>query len=153
MNNNTTTKNNNTPDLRLTEHFCLSEFTRSATAIRLGISNQPSAQQVQRLRALCQHVLEPLRRRFGVIRITSGYRSPELNARVGGVPTSQHTLGEAADIHTGGQETSEKMYHYAHLRLPYDQLILERRPGVFWLHVSFRSDRPGNRHDAFTLRK
>lgn len=93
INNTTTEINNTTTDLRLTKHFCLSEFTRSATAIRYGINNQPSEQQVQRLQALCQQVLEPLRRRFGVIRITSGYRSPELNVRVGGVPNSQHTLG------------------------------------------------------------
>ena len=153
INNTTTEINNTTTGLRLTKHFCLSEFTRSATAIRYGISNQPSEQQVQRLQALCQQVLEPLRRRFGVIRITSGYRSPELNVRVGGVPNSQHTLGEAADIHTGGKETSEKMYHYIRTHLPYDQLILERRPGVYWLHVSFRSDRPGNRYQAFMQRK
>lgn len=143
INNTTTEINNTTTDLRLTKHFCLSEFTRSATAIRYGINNQPSEQQV----------LEPLRRRFGVIRITSGYRSPELNVRVGGVPNSQHTLGEAADIHTGGKETSEKMYQYIRTHLPYDQLILERRPGVYWLHVSFRSDRPGNRYQAFMQRK
>lgn len=54
INNTTTEINNITTDLRLTKHFCLSEFTRSATAIRYGISNQPSEQQVQRLQALCQ---------------------------------------------------------------------------------------------------
>lgn len=138
---------------QLSEHFKLSEFTESGTARRHKIKNVPGPREVERLRYLCVKSLEPMRRRFGAIRITSGFRCRKLNAMVGGSPTSQHVLGEAADIHTGGQETSEKMYHYARLRLPYDQLILERRPGVFWLHVSFRSDRPGNRHDAFTLRK
>ena len=141
-------------DMRLTEHFTLHEFTDSDTARRHHIANTPSQLHIVRLRALCRESLEPLRRRFGAIRITSGYRCERLNALVGGAPTSQHTLGEAADIHTGGRETSQKMFDFARLNIPYDQLILEHRPshGTYWLHISLRSDRPGNRHEAFTLK-
>ena len=81
------------PTTQLTQHFSLREFIISATAIRHGIDNTPSEETVARLKALCDNVLEPLRRRFGRIRITSGYRSPSVNAKVGGVATSQHTLG------------------------------------------------------------
>ena len=72
---------------------------------------------------------------------------------MGGAQTSKHSMGEAADIHTGGRETSQKMYDYARQHVPYDQLILERKVshGTYWLHLSLRSDRPGNRHEAFQL--
>lgn len=139
--------------MSLTEHFRLIEFTRSGTATRHRIANEPTLLYVQRLQRLCAQTLEPLRQRFGAIRVTSGYRCPQLNKLVGGAPGSQHTMGEAADIHTGGKETSEKMFAYLRDLLPYDQLILEHRPGVYWIHVSLRSDRPGNRHEAFTIDK
>lgn len=71
-------------NLRLSPHFTLREFTLSGTAIAHNIGNTPHKEHVERLKALCENVLEPLRRRFGVIRITSGYRCSELNARVGG---------------------------------------------------------------------
>ena len=71
-------------DLRLTEHFTLGEFTRSITAERLGIRNEPDCEQIEAMRHLCQEVLEPLRQHYGQpIRITSGYRCPLLNEAVG----------------------------------------------------------------------
>lgn len=139
---------------QLSEHFKLSEFTQSGTARRHKVKNVPGPREVERLRFLCVKSLEPMRRRFGVIRITSGFRCKKLNALVGGSPTSQHVLGEAADIHTGGRELSEKMYGFAKQNIPFDQLILEHNPahGIYWLHISLRSDRPGNRHEAFFLK-
>ena len=83
---------------RLSEHFTLEEMCRSGAAVRHRIDNTPDREQAERLRQLCLNVLEPLRRRFGVIRITSGFRSERLNAIVGGANTSQHMRGEAADI-------------------------------------------------------
>ena len=139
---------------QLSEHFKLSEFTQSGTARRHKIKNVPGPREVERLRFLCVKSLEPMRRRFGVIRITSGFRCKKLNALVGGSPTSQHVLGEAADIHTGGRELSEKMFGFAKQNIPFDQLILEHNPahGIYWLHISLRSDRPGNRHEAFFVK-
>lgn len=139
---------------QLSEHFKLSEFTQSGTARRHKVKNVPGPREVERLRFLCVKSLEPMRRRFGVIRITSGFRCKKLNALVGGAPTSQHVLGEAADIHTGGRELSEKMFGFAKQNIPFDQLILEHNPahGIYWLHISLRSDRPGNRHEAFFLK-
>lgn len=139
---------------QLSEHFKLSEFTQSGTARRHKVKNVPGPREVERLRFLCVKSLEPMRRRFGVIRITSGFRCKKLNALVGGSPTSQHVLGEAADIHTGGRELSEKMFGFAKQNIPFDQLILEHNPahGIYWLHISLRSDRSGNRHEAFFLK-
>ena len=139
---------------QLSEHFKLSEFTQSGTARRHKVKNVPGPREVERLRFLCVKSLEPMRRRFGVIRITSGFRCKKLNALVGGSPTSQHVLGEATDIHTGGRELSEKMFGFAKQNIPFDQLILEHNPahGIYWLHISLRSDRPGNRHEAFFVK-
>ena len=80
----------------LSTHFTLGEFLRSGTAIKYGIDNTPqNAIIIIRLMMLCEQVLEPLRKNFGVITVTSGYRCPQLNLAVHGVPGSQHTLGEA----------------------------------------------------------
>ena len=139
---------------QLSEHFKLSEFTQSGTARRHKVKNVPGPREVERLRFLCVKSLEPMRRRFGAIRITSGFRCKKLNALVGGSPMSQHVLGEAADIHTGGRELSEKMFGFAKQNISFDQLILEHNPahGIYWLHISLRSDRPGNRHEAFFVK-
>ena len=88
----------------LSEHSSLWEMTRSGMAIRKGIENRPRPEHVMRMRALCRNVLEPLRRRFGMIRITSGYRCPALNIMVRGARNSQHQYGEAADIHIASPE-------------------------------------------------
>ena len=98
------------PNLRLSPHFRLGEFTRSITAERLGISNEPGYEQLLAMKHLCREVLEPLRRYHGApIRITSGYRSPALNDAVGGVGCSQHLLGEAADLSVPSEEVARQL--------------------------------------------
>lgn len=136
----------------LSEHFTLSEMVRSGTAIRYGIDNTPAEEAIENLTLLCRNVLEPLRRRFGVIRITSGYRSQALNRAVGGARTSQHLTGEAADIHIGCEEAGQKMYDFICRHTDFDQLLFERRPktGCCWLHVSHTTRRP-NRRQASRL--
>ena len=95
--------------MQLSTNFRLGEFTRSDTAKRLGIENEcSSVEQVLNLAYLCHMVLQPLRDRFGPIRITSGYRCPELNRAVGGVKNSQHMRGEAADIHLPSVEKGKE---------------------------------------------
>ena len=85
--------------MKLTEHFTLEEFQRSAKAAELGIENRVPEGLVANLRHLCEEVLEPLREHFGeAVYVTSGYRCPQLNKAVGGVANSQHMRGEAADI-------------------------------------------------------
>lgn len=133
-------------DVQLSEHFRLSEFTRSATAIRHGIDNQPETEDIEALQSLCLNVLEPLRRRFGVIRITSGYRSPKLNSMIGGSRTSQHMRGEAADIHVGSLEVARKMYDFIMANVEFDRLLLEMKAGkVHCLHISHTTERVNRR--------
>lgn len=133
--------------MKLSDHFTLGEFVRSATAIKNDIDNMPCEEEVERLRQLCIHVLEPLRSRFGVIRITSGFRCYQLNERVGGARTSQHMWGEAADIHVGSTELGRKMYEYVMKNIDFDQMLLEvkRKNIIHCLHISYRSDRGKNR--------
>lgn len=123
----------------LTEHFTLRELVISGTALRRNIENTPGPDVIECLRRLCQHVLEPLRMRFGVIRITSGYRCKALNKAVGGSMRSQHMLGEAADLHVTDREVIEKMVNFAREHIEFDQLLLERnrRTGVRWIHISY----------------
>lgn len=133
---------NNTTDMQLSRHFRLSEFTRSATAMRYGIDNEPDVESVEALQNLCIHVLEPLRKRFGVIKVTSGYRCPELNNKIGGSPSSQHLRGEAADIHVGSLETAKKYYYFILDNLVFDQMLLEMKRGkVHCLHISYTAER------------
>lgn len=140
------------PNLQLTEHFNLREFIISSTAIYFALNNMPSDDGIDRIKALCVNVLEPLRRRFGVIRITSGYRSEVLNKLVHGAVNSQHLLGEAADISVGNREVGLKMYEFIRKNLDFDQLILEhdRKRGTYWMHVSYRRD-GNNRHMALEM--
>ena len=132
--------------MKLSEHFDLSEFTRSQIAETHNLLNSPDLQQVANLRKLCLEVLEPLRTILGPIRINSGFRSLAVNHLAGGVNSSQHMLGLAADI---VPEKVSVKYAFNTIRssnLPYDQTILE--PG--WVHVSF-SDKP--RREALIVHK
>lgn len=140
----------NTERTMLSEHFMLYEMTRSGVAADNDLPNRPNAKQTDALRALCQHVLEPLRRRFGPIVISSGFRSPAVNRLIrGAAPTSQHTKGEAADLVIGTPERGIAMYRYIRDELDFDQLIWEPigAPTPRWLHVSYTRQRK-NRHSV-----
>ena len=128
---------------QLSKHFTLWEMTRSGTAARLNIKNIPDETEIEALRALCKNVLEPLRCRYGGITITSGYRCLRLNKAVGGVPSSQHLRGEAADIFVPSLETGRKYFDFIRKNTVFDQLIWEPRGAVVprWLHVSFTTRR------------
>ena len=123
------------------KHFTIQELTRSATARQLGIDNSPPVSAVKALHALVDHVLDPLRQAWGgPIRVTSGYRSPELNKAVGGTANSQHQLGEAADITVGSPARNRCLLELIkRLNLPVDQCIDEK--GCRWIHVSHRKGR------------
>lgn len=128
--------------MQLSEHFSLAEMTRSDTANRIGDANQPGQAEIDRLRALCTNVLEPVRRHFGKpVKVNSGYRSLRTNRAVGSGDGSQHRRGEAADIEIPGVSNVD-LARWIRDNLDFDQLILERyTPGVpssGWVHVSWR---------------
>jgi len=136
--------------MKITEHFQLEEFERSDTAKRMGIDNTVPNQLLPNIQALCENVLEPLRLHFGIpIYISSGYRCPRLNAKVGGVKSSQHQRGEAADIYIKNKEMPLKaVFDWMAKHLDYDQIIWETRPsGSKWIHVSYVSE-GRNRHQV-----
>jgi hypothetical protein len=111
--------------MRLTDHFDLEEFTRSETATAKGIKNDPSAAQLTNLKKLA-NALEKVRSLVGKpITISSGYRSQELNKAVGGVSTSKHTQGLAADIVVAGMTPKELATLISNSSIDYDQCILE----------------------------
>lgn len=129
------------------ENFTLAELIHSDTADRLKIDNQPPAAVAdsvyENLTYLAQTVLQPLRDWMGEpLYVSSGYRSPTLNLKVGGSATSFHRLGCAADVLLGAKskyKLSELFYHVA-TKLPYTELIAEGIPGG-WLHIAVQRGR------------
>lgn len=124
--------------MSLSKFFTLAEMSRSDTATRLGISNQPTPEAEENLRTLCAAVLDPLRESTGAaINISSGYRGPELNARIGGAKKSQHMEGKAADIQSHGMSVLDLFKAVIRLGLPFDQVIYEAKNRTSkWVHVS-----------------
>ena len=139
----------------LSEHFKLGEFTKSKSPPE--VYNIPSHEAIANLKRVCEW-LEVLRKRYndkyGVgeepIRINSGYRSPQLNKKIGGVPTSNHLTGCAVDIRV---KDMEQLIRYAAILLDYadeshqdfDELLIEKnRYGAIWLHFAVRPK--DNRH-------
>lgn len=132
------------------KYFTFNEFERSDTAYRHAIDNSIPDAAKAGIAELVDKVLDPLREAWGKpITVTSGYRCPLLNKAVGGVPTSQHVRGEAADITTGNEVDNARLFHMIiDMGLPFDQLIFEKgdiRTGPAWIHVSHRPD-GDNRH-------
>ena len=127
--------------MKLTQNFSLSELTRSQTATRKGIVNQPDDEQLANLVALCENVLQPIRDHFGTsVRISSGLRVPELNAAIGGSTTSDHCKGMAADIEVPPIDNLELARWVEGSGLAFRQLILEYYDGTpdsGWIHVSY----------------
>ena len=128
---------------KLSEHFTLGEMTRSNS--HPEVYNIPTHEAIANLKRVCGW-LEVLRERSGgPIRINSGYRSPQLNKKIGGVPTSNHLTGCAVDIRV---EDMEQLIRYAAILLEYadetnqqfDELLIERnRYGAIWLHFAVRA--------------
>lgn len=132
-------------------NFTLQELLESDTARRKGIANYPSFEVVENLAELCRNFLQPLRDAWGSgIHVNSGYRCPELNKAVGGVETSVHMKGWAADLvpSNGRFEDFVKfvLAWVADRRCPFDQLIIESQGGSRWLHVGLRDNYGHQRH-------
>lgn len=136
--------------MNISRHFKLSEFTKSAIALRHGIDNQPGPVEIEALKLLAAEILEPVRRHFGIpFSPSSGYRCPELNELIGSKATSQHTKGQAADfevMHIPNRNLANWIKEFCN----FDQLILEFHnpdiPDSGWVHVSVVAE--GNRQQC-----
>jgi zinc D-Ala-D-Ala carboxypeptidase len=118
--------------MKLSENFSLSEFTETST----GLPNKPNQEAITNLKYLVQYVLQPARDKFGPIEVTSGYRSPAVNAAVGGSATSDHLFGRAADIQC---EDMASVFEFIRKQTHFKQLIWEfgtdKQPA--WIHVAY----------------
>jgi zinc D-Ala-D-Ala carboxypeptidase len=132
--------------MKISENLNLSEVTNSLTGKRLGIDNTPTPEHLENLKLLAQKVFEPIRKHFGKpIKVSSGYRSKELNAATpGSSSTSQHSTGEALDLDQDSAGTgisNKQVFDYIKDNLEFDQLIWEygtvNNPD--WVHVSYES--------------
>ena len=135
--------------MRLSKNFTLKELTRSNTALRLGIDNEPSKEGILKLTLLATSLLQPLRNAVGSLRITSGYRSPKLSEAIGSSSNSQHCRYEAVDMQyvKRGKMDNIKIYDaLIDLDLDYDQCILEFGNATEhidptepdWIHLSWK---------------
>ena len=126
--------------MQLSRNFSLQELIKSDTAIRKGIDNNPNADQIEKLKLLCENILQPVRDHFGRVKITSGFRSVDLCLAIGSSQNSQHCKAEAADFECVGVDNAE-LFDWIKSNLEPDQLILEfytpGEPNSGWIHASY----------------
>jgi hypothetical protein len=132
--------------MKLSKNFTLEELLVTGT----GLPNNPGKHEIENLIELTTHVLQPLRDIYGSpIHVNSGFRCKAVNQKVGGVTTSQHTTGEAADISC---DNNARLFHIIREKLVFDQLIWEggddSQPA--WVHVSYKSQ--GNRAEVLKMK-
>ena len=130
---------------QLTRNFSLHELTKSETALRYDMENNPGPAEAANLTELAGKVLQPIRDHYQKgVKINSGFRHPDVNAKVGGSRTSDHCRGMAADLEIPGVPNAE-LAQWVKDNLEFTQLILEfYTPGIpdsGWVHVSYD---PGN---------
>ena len=135
--------------MNLSAHVTLAEFENSPTATTHGINNKMNESQIASAKLLCENVFEPLRLYLNIpIKISSGFRSAQLNKMIKGSLTSQHTKGEAMDI-----KIDAKGFYFIKDKLEFDQLIWEfgndEQPS--WVHVSYKKS--GNRKQVLKATK
>lgn len=146
-------------------NFTIAEMVQSNTADRLKISNNPPASVrvhltetitlLECIRAEWEEYCERYSLGTPAIRISSGYRSPELNKVVGGVKNSAHVEGYAADLQpvNGNQDEFEKFFatEFSHMGYAYDQIIIEKSKTSRWVHVGYKRADGKQRRQCFTL--
>jgi len=131
--------------MKLSENLSLAECTKSLTAKRLGINNEPDEWVTENLRQTAVNVFQPVRECLGVpIHVSSGYRSAELNKAIGGSVRSQHVEGRALDLDADvfGGCTNSEIFECIRENVEFDQLIWEfgDQDNPDWVHVSFVYD-------------
>ena len=127
--------------MRLSKNFTLPEIIHSNTAKRLGINNAPNKEHLKNMQVLVRDLIQPIREVSGPIRISSGYRNPELNRAIGGSSKSQHCKGEALDLQywSKGKMCNKEIYDWVvKSGIEFDQMINEF--DYSWIHISLKSN-------------
>ena len=127
--------------MKLSKNFTLPEIIHSNTAKRLGINNAPNKEHLKNMQVLVRDLIQPIRDVLGPIRISSGYRNPELNRAIGGSAKSQHCKGEALDLQywSKGKMSNKEIYDWVvKSGIEFDQMINEF--DYSWIHISLRSN-------------
>jgi|TARA_R110002126_G_scaffold47772_2_gene133650 zinc D-Ala-D-Ala carboxypeptidase len=127
--------------MRLSKNFILSEITRSNTAKRLGIDNGPDKNHLRSIQRLITNLIQPMRDALGPIRISSGYRNPNVNRAIGGSTKSQHCKGEALDLQfwKDGKICNKEIYDWVlSSDVEFDQMINEF--DFAWIHISLKKE-------------
>jgi uncharacterized protein YcbK (DUF882 family) len=127
--------------MQLTNNFSLAEMVKSDTALRHDMDNTPGEAEIENLKRLCEKVLQPVREHFKTgVKVNSGFRHPDVNAKVGGSKTSDHCKGQAADIEIPGIPNAD-LAKWITENLDFTQVILEFYtqgvPDSGWVHVSY----------------
>jgi uncharacterized protein YcbK (DUF882 family) len=127
--------------MQLTNNFSLAEMVKSDTALRHDMDNTPGEAEIENLKRLCEQVLQPVREHFKTgVKVNSGFRHPDVNAKVGGSKTSDHCKGQAADIEIPGVPNAD-LAKWITENLDFTQVILEFYtqgvPDSGWVHVSY----------------
>jgi hypothetical protein len=140
--------------MKLSKNFRLKEFTRSQTAIRMGISNEIGEQELINLTWLVAKCIQPIREKHGPVVINSGFRCLDLNRAIGSGDGSAHVRAEASDIEAL-KISNYDLAKWATENLEFDQIILEfpgpdKRDG--WVHIAYKSD-GSNRNQVLTALK
>lgn len=132
--------------MKLSNNLSVKEVTKSNTAKRCGISNEPTIEHLENLKAIALNIFQPARNYFKKpIFVSSGYRSEALNEKIGGSTKSQHSKGQALDLnaHIFGGLTNQQLFKFISDHTNFDQLIWEfgtdEEPD--WVHVSYVNDR------------
>jgi len=127
--------------MKLTEHFSTEEFERSSTAIRMGLSNEIPPELMSNAKLMAA-TLETIRTRFGrPVRVTSCYRSPEVNQAVGGSPTSSHRFALAADFTVDDFSNNRVCEILQTMLTNFDQIIYEFGE-TGWVHLGLAKTAP-----------
>ena len=148
--------------MKLSKHLSLKEVTYSATAIKHGINNEPNIGQLQVLKEMASRVFEPSRKFVGApLKVTSGFRSKELNKKIGGSLSSDHCISDHAtaaldlDCDVYGGKTNAELFHYIKDKLNFKQLIWEfgdeDQPN--WVHVSYSINDHFNKREVLVAKR
>ncbi|MCK5614943.1 peptidase M15 [Candidatus Pacearchaeota archaeon] len=121
-------------------NFKYKEFIKSDTALRLGINNEPGEVEWVCIEKLVQNIIQPVRLKFGPIRITSGFRSAELCLKIGSSINSNHTRGQAADFEPlNDSVTLISIAEWIYINCEFRELICEYFPSG-WCHCAYREN-------------